>query len=302
LSEPAPPDRPSRLLGQVRKRLEAARDSSPAADHLVRAVDRFLDVQGSLLAAGITYYAFLALFPLAAVGFGLTAVIARLVPSVDVSVKQQVADILPAGTDLSGLTSAGLVVGLIGLGVLLYAGVRWLAAMRRSLTLIWGRHPRDVPYLRGLLRDILSLALLGACVLGSLALSVLSQYATAFSSNVLGGDSGLQAVIVRAAGLLVALLVDFAVVYALFWGLAGDGPDGPGRGRALVPGALIGALGFEVLKQAGAVIVSSASSNVVYGTFAVTVGLIVWIAYVSRWLLLVACWTATSGSGDAAEG
>ena len=34
---------------------------------------------------------------------------------------------------------------------------------------------------------------------------------------------------------------------------------------------------IEVLKQAGTVIVSGASRNVVYGTFAVTVGLIIWI-------------------------
>ncbi len=286
------------MLARLRQRLAAIRGSSPAADRLIRTVDRYSGAQGSLLAAGLTYYAFLALFPLAAVALGITSLISEHVPSVQSDIDAQVSDYLPSDVDLHQLASAGVVVGLVGLGVLLYAGVRWLGAVRRGLTLMWGRHPRETGYLRGLLRDVISLALLGACLLASVALSVASQFAAAVTSHLFGSDSGAQQLTVRLLGLLVALLIDFGVVLALFWGLSGTGP---GRGRGLVIGAIVGALGFEVLKQAATLIIGAASKNVVYGTFAVTVGLIVWIAYVSRWILIVAAWTAVGAEPSGLE-
>ena len=73
----------TRVLDRVRSRLASVRDRSPAADHGVRAVDRYLEVQGSLLAAAVSYYGFLALFPLIAVVFGVTSVLSRVAPSVE---------------------------------------------------------------------------------------------------------------------------------------------------------------------------------------------------------------------------
>src|SRR5690606_27580782 len=57
--------------------------------------------------------------------------------------------------------------------------------------------------------------------------------------------------------------------------------------------ALFGAAGFEALKQIAAVLVARVTENPVYGTFAVLVGLMVWINIASRFMLFVAAWTAT---------
>jgi membrane protein len=149
----------------VRGLLVRVRYRSRLADRTVRAVDDYLDAQGSLLSAGMTYYGFLALFPLVAVALGVTSLLSRFVPSVDETLRQNLTEVVPTA-DLDAIASAGIAVGLIGLGVMLYAGIRWVGALRRSLTVLSGQPPRSVPYMRGLVRDSATLALLGSALVG----------------------------------------------------------------------------------------------------------------------------------------
>lgn len=278
------------LLEETRDRLAAVRDRRPAVDRLVRSIDRYVDVEGSLLAAGVTYYGFLALFPLVAVAYGLLALLSRLVPAVRDDITQAIGDSLPASLDLDTLTTAGLTVGVVGLGLLLYAGLRWLSGLRRALVLVRGGSPRAVAWWRGLLVDVVTLVLLGAVVLVSVAATVVVGTVSSLAGRLLGEDSAVSVLLLQAGGTAVAVLASFLVYLSLLGALSGGGLP---RRRLLV-GSLVGALGFEVLKQALTLIVAGASRNVVYGVFATTVGLLVWIAYVSRWTLLVAAWTAAS--------
>jgi len=260
------------------------------ADHAIRAGDRFFVVNGSLLSAGMTYYGFLALFPLLAVALGVSALTARFVPSIDATFRQQLADVLPAGIDMNAVASASLTVGLIGLGILLYAGVRWVGSLRRGLFLIWGEEPRALPFLKGLVRDILTLLLLGACLLASLAVTVVVSMSTdALSRHFEVGGWWLD-VGVRLLGLTVSLATDLAAFFLIYRGL----PPRTTSTRSLLRGSMMAAVGFEALKQAATLIVSGVSTNVIYGTFAATVGLLVWIGYASRLLLMAGAWVVTS--------
>ena len=85
---PAPPARGRSLLAAMRSLLVRVRDRSPLADRTVRAVDDYLDAQGSLLSAGMTYYGFLAIFPLVAVALGVASVLSRVVPSVERTLRE----------------------------------------------------------------------------------------------------------------------------------------------------------------------------------------------------------------------
>ena len=257
----------------------------------MRAVDRYLDVQGSLLAAAMTYYGFLALFPLVAVALGVAGVLSKVAPSVDDTLRQQLAKLMPSA-DLESAASAGIAVGVVGLAVMLYAGVRWIGALRRSLTVLGGQPARSVPYLAGLVRDVVTLALLGAAVLASVTLSLVAQLANGVMHQLFGhqGSAGL----VRALSLLAALLSDLAIGWVLFHAV----PGGQLRGRRLLVTAVVAGLGFEVLKQLAGLVGSAASHNVVYGTFAATVGVLVWISYLCRWILFVGVW-ALAGDNHA---
>jgi membrane protein len=254
--------RRARLIEQVRARLASVRDRSQLADHGVRAVDRYLQVQGALLAAAVSYYAFLALFPLIAVAFGVASVLSRVAPSVQESVRRELATFFPT-VDLNTLAREGLAVGVVGLVVLAYAGVRWVGSLRRSVSLLWDVPPRSVGFVAGLVRDVLSLVLLGGGLLASGVVSVAAQVATDLVGRWIGLGGRPHAVVVHLLVLAASLVANFLV-------------------------------GFQVLVQLVGVVLNRTSSNVVYGTVAATVGVLIWISYVSRLILLIAAWAATS--------
>ena len=281
--------RRARLIEQVRARLASVRDRSQLADHGVRAVDRYLQVQGALLAAAVSYYAFLALFPLIAVAFGVASVLSRVAPSVQESVRRELATFFPT-VDLNTLAREGLAVGVVGLVVLAYAGVRWVGSLRRSVSLLWDVPPRSVGFVAGLVRDVLSLVLLGGGLLASGVVSVAAQVATDLVGRWIGLGGRPHAVVVHLLVLAASLVANFLVGWVLFRTL----PNQVWAEREHLVAAAIFSVGFQVLVQLVGVVLNRTSSNVVYGTVAATVGVLIWISYVSRLILLIAAWAATS--------
>ena len=280
-------ERPTQLINRVRAHLERARDRSPLADHGVRAVDRYLDVQGTLLAAAVTYYAYLALFPLIAVAFGVLSVLAKVAPSVEGSLRSQIATTFPS-LDLNALAKDGITVGIVGFFILAYAGVKWISSLRRSVSVMWNVAPRSIGYVTGLIRDALALVLLGGCLLASGAFAVVAQIATDAVWRLIGLERP-NAVLVQTVVLAVSLLADFLVGWVLFRSL----PNRATTEGEHLRSAAIFALGFQLLVQLVGVIVGRASTNVIYGTFAATVGVLLWISYVSKLILFISAWAAT---------
>lgn len=93
----------------------------------------------------------------------------------------------------------------------------------------------------------------------------------------------------RLLSLTCAIFFDTVVFLVLFTRLSGTRAPW----RRIIRGAVFGAVGFEVLKQIAALLLGRTTGNPVYGTFAVLVGLMVWINVASRFALFVAAWTAT---------
>ena len=274
----------------MRDRLDRVRDRSPLAAHGVRTVDRFLETQGSLLAAAVSYFGFLALLPLVAVALGATSVLSNVAPSVDTNLREQLARLFPS-LDLDALARDAVTVGIVGLVLLTYTGVRWVGALRRSVSLMWDVEPRSIPFVKGLLRDITVLALLGSCLVASAVLTLVTQVASDVVGRWMGLDGRPSGFLIHVLALAAGLLANYLVGWVLFQAL----PHGAVSGRALVrTSAAVFAIGFQVLIQFVTVIVSWASHNVVYGAFAATIGVLVWISYVSRLILLLAAWTATT--------
>ena len=63
--------------------------------------------------------------------------------------------------------------------------------------------------------------------------------------------------------------------------------------RRVRSGALLGAVGFEVLKLFGTFLIGRVTDNPIYATFGLVVGLLIWMNFVSRLLIFAAAWTAT---------
>ena len=308
---PAPPRRRSlraRITGipaafdALKARLRAR---WPVVDHLARAGGRYRRRQGDLMAAGVTYFGFLGLFPLLLV----VASVAGLVLSGNSLLQQQLYDAIreavpgPTGDWLveqvqNTIASAG-VVGIIGLVGFLYAGLRLMDQLRIGMERIWKGRVDDPEFLRDNLQDLIALVALFAAGLLSLGLTTVVTQATARVLEFLGLDDVTgYGVLTWCVGLALALAADTVV----FLWLLRFVPSVNHPFRLLLPGALFGAVGIEVLKLVGGFYLSLISNSVTASAFGGAVGILVWINLVARFSFYTAAWTASLTSIEAATG
>jgi membrane protein len=282
--------------------LVSVRSRSEIVDHGVRAGVRYAEVGGSQLSASITYYGFLAAFPLIALVYAVVDVLSALLPELGDQVNETLSDAVPslvgegAGQIQFGVgTADGVVVGTIALAVLVYAGLRWVMTMRWTLHAVAGvPMPRGRAALYGFARDLVVLLLLGVAFLSSLAVSALTADASDRIFNALDLDAGVERWMARLLAFVAVFLADALIATIVLLGLSGARP----RRRDLLTAALAWAAGFAVLKLAATWIVGFALSNPIYGTFALTIGVLIWINWSSRWLLLCGAWAVTSAFGQ----
>ncbi|MFF8766430.1 YihY/virulence factor BrkB family protein [Nocardiopsis dassonvillei] len=266
----------------------------PALDHLVRAYERYADRNGNQLAGAVTYFAFLSFFPLLALAFAAVGYLAAVQVEVGDYLQQALDGVLPGLSEqlpIDEIAQARVGAGVIGVLGLLYAGLNAVSALREALHSIWLKNLREGPNL--LLRklaDLLVMLGLGAALLLAVAFTSVAQTATQWLLGLVGLDGSLLANLsLRALALVIAVGANMAIFVLAFALLSGSGRPT----RMMWRGALLGAVGFEVLKAAAAVLLAGTLGNPVYASFAVLVGLLVWINLVMRLVMFSAAWTAT---------
>lgn len=275
--------------------LDTLRDRRPALDHLIRAYQRYSADTGDRLAAAVTFFGFLSFFPLLALAVSLLALVLR--DDAVSTVVRTVNDYSPGLADQLGLrellrnnTKAGL-TGLIGLAGLLLSGLGWVDALREALRTIWHQNVQAGNVVTKKLADVLILAGLGIALVVSVLVSAATGSFTGLALRLVGlDDSVVAAVLVKVIGIVASLLTSTVIFLYLFIRL----PKVQTPWRRVVKGAVLAAVLFEVLKQFGAFYIARTTQNPLYGTFAVVVGLLVWINVVVRMLLLAAAWTVTA--------
>ena len=295
---PAPAREPvlKRLYASVERIVERQRRRRPWLDHLVRAGGRYQRTQGDLMAAGVTYFAFLGLFPVLL----LVASIVGLVLAGNALLQQElfvaIRNAFPGALgeqlveQLSGVIDSAEVSGLIGLVGFLYAGLRTMDKLRVGMERIWKGHVDESDVLRDNLQDLLALLALGAIGVASLGLTGGVTRGTTWFLRLLGlADETGYGVLTWLLSLGLAFLADTLV----FLWLLRIVPSISHPLRRLLPGALFGAAGVEVLKLIGGVYLSWISDSVTASVFGGGVGLLVWINLVARFAFFTAAWTAT---------
>jgi membrane protein len=273
-------------------------------DHLARAGGRYERTQGGLMAAGVTYFAFLGLFPVLL----LAASVVGLVLAGNTLLQQELFDAIretfPGGLgeelvqQLSSAIDGAGFFGLIGLVGFLYAGLRTMDNLRVGMERIWKGHVDPSDVLRDNLQDLVALVALGAVGLGSLGLTGGVTQATSWVLHLVGlADEPGYGVLTWFVGIALAVAGDVVV----FLWLLRVVPSISHPLRLLLPGALFGAAGFEVLKVIGGYYLSLISDSVTASAFGGAVGLLVWINVVARFSFFTAAWTATLRSVEAAS-
>jgi len=158
---------------------------------------------------------------------------------------------------------------------------------------VWACAKVEENAVKAKLGDLLALAGLGLAIGLSIALTAGGTAATDALVRVVGLDGvpGMGT-LTRLLGLGLAVAADTLVFTWLFVRL----PRRPVRIKTVLRGAVFTAVGYEILKVVGTFYLSRVGANGAYGAFAGVVGLLIWIDLVSRFLLVGAAWTATTGA------
>ncbi|HLL32971.1 YihY/virulence factor BrkB family protein [Streptomyces sp.] len=259
--------------------------------HAWRSYERLDRVHWSRLAAAMTFTSFVALFPLLTVAAvtGAAALSAGRQKELEDRIAEQIPGISDQ-LDIAGLVDNAGTVGIIAGAVLLFTGIGWVGSMRECLRAVW-ELPDDEenPILRKV-KDGGVLIGLGGAVLVTLVASTVASAAVGWTARHLGLDEqGWSSALLRIAALAVAVLADFMVLLYVLTLLPGVEPT---RHR-LVVGALVGALGFELLKLLLSGYMQGVAAKSMYGAFGVPVALLLWINLTCRLVLFCAAWTAT---------
>ncbi|MGW8695560.1 YihY/virulence factor BrkB family protein [Streptomyces eurythermus] len=259
--------------------------------HAWRCYERLDRVKWARLAAAMTFVSFVALFPLLTVAAAVTA--ATLSPARQKIVEQRIADQFPGLSDQLDLTSlvqnAGT-VGVIAGAVLLFTGIGWVGQVRDCLRAVWELPDQGENPVLAKVKDTVILLGLGGALLITLAASTLASAAVGLVSRQFGLDEhGWGTALLQVAAFTVAVLADFLVLLYVLTLLPGVEPP---RRRLLVA-ALLGAVGFELLKLLLSGYVQGVAAKSVYGAFGVPVALLLWINFTAKLVLFCAAWTAT---------
>jgi membrane protein len=275
--------------------------------HAWRSYERLDRVKWTRLAAAMTFVSFIALFPLLTVAAALTA--ATLSPSSQKTVEHRIADQFPGLSqqlDVSSLAQNAGTVGVIAGAALLFTGIGWVGQVRDCLRSVWELADREENPVLAKAKDAGILLGLGGALLVTLAASTLAWAAVGWLSRQIGLDEhGWGSLLLRIAAFAVAVLGDFLVLLYVLTLLPGVEP----QRRRLLVAALLGAIGFEVLKLLISGYIQGVAAKSVYGAFGVPVALLLWINFTAKLVLFCASWTATKSKeaeltdgSDAASG
>ncbi|MER5519081.1 YihY/virulence factor BrkB family protein [Streptomyces sp. NPDC002763] len=264
--------------------------------HTWRSYERLDRVKWSRLAAAMTFISFIALFPLLTVGAAIAA--ATLSDSRQHSLEGKIADQFPGISDqldINSLVHNAGTVGLIAGAVLLFTGIGWVGQMRDCLRAVWELPDKDKNPIVAKAKDAGILIGLGGALLVTLAVSTIATAAIGWTAGQLGIDRhSWGSLLLRVIAFVVAVVADFLVLLYALTLLPGVEPP---RRRLLVA-ALIGAVGFELLKLLLSGYIQGVATKSMYGAFGVPVALLLWINFTSKLVLFCAAWTATESSTE----
>ena len=252
--------------------------------------DRVGEINGGFVASAVTVSVFVAIFPLllvaiAVVGFiahGNDHVGADIIRNLSLSgsAAKTMEDAIQRASDSR---QAASIIGLLGLA---WAGSGVAVALQQAVRAPWQERSE------GIKDRLLGIAWLVVGFLGFAAVIALSSVL-----NFLPDD--VPKVLVAIAAIAVGLAAEVGLFWFLFWGL------GTRRGvpaRDLLPGAIVAAVGFEVLKLVGTVYVPQlvAKSSSLYGPLGIVFAILAWLALFAK--LLVYSSTFNAVRFEAREG
>lgn len=262
-----------------------------------RAWKRYGDARGNILAAGIGYFAFFSIFPAVALAFTVFGFVLRgypeLLPSIAASLNANLPGFVKDAQHPEGLipivaprAAALTITGVIAFVSLVLAGMGWLGAVREGVRAVFGVQGSAGNIVTTKLRDLGVLFTLGVGIaLSAVLTSVVGAGADWIAERIGMSDQGWILVL---AGLMVSVLADTGLMMLLLRVLSGA----PVHWRDLLPGSLVGGVGFSLLKLSASTLLPRVTANPLFASIAIVIGLLFWLNLIARLTLISAAWAA----------
>ncbi len=212
----------------------------PVVAFPIAVVYKFFDDSGTFLAAQLSYYGFVSIFPLLLVLSTVLSVVLRQYPElqrqiVDSSVGQ--IPIIGPGLKEPDQLSGGLWGAALAVAFAAYGALGVGQSVQYAMNAIWAvpRNSRPNPF-SGRLRSLLLIVLVGLVLIATTAVSALG-----------GMFDGTWATVMRFAIPIVVIVVDALLFIPIF-------RHGPARHlgiRQVLPGAIVAAVGWGLLQRFG---------------------------------------------------
>lgn len=286
----------ARLKERLTARWSALKIRHASLRHAVSAWGLMQRNNANQYAAAITYFSFLALFPLALLAVAIVGFVLHSDQQLQRDLFAHVTQNVPGrfGETLKSSIQTAIdnrsSVGIIGLLGVLLTGLGWIGNMRSAIDAVWGRSPAKLNFVKAKFADLVLLAGLGLGAAASIGLTVIGTSATDQILAAMGLDDLPGAtVVLKLLGIAIAIAGDMII----FWWLMIRVPEMDVPPAIAVKAVLLASVGFEVLKIVGSYTIAHTANSPTAGPFASTIAILVWIQLVARWLLFSCAWTAT---------
>jgi membrane protein len=293
LIDPLPKEAPDVLVD-----LDASDSAASTAVGVgYRALTRFNEARATLLAAGTTYYVFLAMFSIIALGYGIAALFGAdtMASYITIAIDEAFPGMLGAeGIDPATLRTIGQTASIIGLVTMLYAGSGAMVSASASIHLIYGapKDPRN--YLLKRARLIGILLIIAPLIAFSFAAGTFTDR---FGSRVLtaiGLETSGYEFLATVVTIVLVVGADFLVVYVLLGRLGGIRP--PRHAHLL--GSILGAIALQLLRIPMALILEVSIDKPQYGALTIPIGMLLVLYLNSATLYGAASFTAGVAERD----
>ena len=268
--------------------------------HPMRAYTHLMLLNGTLLAAGMSFHALFAVFAGLFIGFAIFGQLLASNPELLATIVAQLDTMVPGlfgkggAVDLETLLSTSVIgwTGAIAVVSLLFVTVAWFTNTRNAIRMIFMLDTREYgnPVVLKL-RDTGLALFFGVMLVISAGLIVLSSSATnaLFVFLGVGEDSWLLNSVVSVFGYIVMFAFDVLIIFLIHRVLA----KVQGYTKDILLGSVLGAAGFLVIKLLGSALLGGATKNPLLASFAVLIGLLIWFNLLCTVLLLASSWIAT---------
>ncbi len=261
------------------------------------------------MAGGMTYSSLFSVFAGLWIGFSILGILRNRVGTepnaLIVFINSQVPGLIDVGgggvVDANALTNISTTLtwtSLVAAGGLLFTSMGWMRAGQNGVRAMFGLIGKERGPVIGQIINFGSLILLAILIVIGAAASVLTLTITSALLTFFGVESSaFAAVSSHAAAGAVSVVLDFSILVMFVYVLAGVRP----RWGLFWPRALVGAGAISAIKIGGGLLVGSAGSNPLLASFAVFIGLMLWLNVINQTFFVCVAWIATSSAEDAAE-